>query len=149
MRTVRWPLFAGASLSVVIALAHFAMPVIGPSAYRWFGAPPLARAVERGEVMWPTLLTVSVATVFVIWALYAMSGAGMGRRLPLLRTALSIISVIYLLRGLQVVREVMVLLDGQPIPPRFAVFSAISLLAGVFYLAGTVFRWKGLEPLRV
>ena len=72
----------------------------------------------------------------------ALSGAGTIRRLPLLRTALVLISVVYLLRGLSVIPQIALL--GQTSPSgatvlvRHVVFSTVSLVAGVLYAIGVV-----------
>jgi hypothetical protein len=116
---------------------HVAILVMGPPWYRWFGAPSLAAQIESGSVLGPTLLTLAVAAVFVVWAGYGLSGAGVVRRFPLLRIGLYTIAVIYLLRGVQVVLEVPAAAQGK-LPARFAVFSAYSALAGVVYLLGAI-----------
>ncbi|HMP46063.1 MAG TPA: hypothetical protein PKD99_13260, partial [Sphingopyxis sp.] len=81
-------LIAGGWLSVVAALAHVACIFGGPGWYRFFGAgESMARAAARGD--WaPTLITLFIASVLLIWAAYAFSGAGWLPRLPLLRTGL-------------------------------------------------------------
>lgn len=61
----------------------------------------MARAVERGALA-PLLITVFIAGVLGVWALYAFSAAGLVPRLPLRRTALVAISAVLLLRGLGV-----------------------------------------------
>jgi len=68
-------------------------------------------------------------------AVYAFSGAGLIRRLPLLRMVLAAIAVIYILRALFLLSEIKMVLD-EGYPFRFVVFSAISLAAGILYLAG-------------
>jgi hypothetical protein len=82
-------------------------------------------------------MALAVAAVFVVWACYALSGAGAIRRLPLLRVALFAIAAVYLLRGVQVAPEVMGVARGA-VPWRFAVFSAFSAFAGVVYLLGVI-----------
>jgi hypothetical protein len=90
-----------------VAVLHVAIMLGGPPWYRWFGAPSLADQVERGSVIGPILLTLAIVAVFVVWSGYGLSGAGVVRRLPLLRVGLYAIAVIYLLRGLPVVWEVL------------------------------------------
>jgi len=130
-------LVVAASCSAAVALLHFAIALFGPAWYRWFGAPSLAAKIEAGAALVPILLTIAVALVFVVWAGYALSGAGVIRRWPLLRAALYTIAVIYLLRGVQVVPEVVAVARGG-IPVRFAVFSAFSAVAGAVYLWGVI-----------
>lgn len=138
-------LLVAAGCSAAVALLHLAILIMGPPWYRWFGAPSLAAQIERGSVSGPVLLTLAVAAVFVVWAGYALSGAGVVRRLPLLRTGLYAIAAIYLLRGVQVVLEVPAAAQGR-VPARFAVFSAFSALAGAMYLAGAIRRGQAGRP---
>ena len=134
-------LLVAAGSSAAVALLHLAILVMGPPWYRWFGARSLAAQIEGGSVLGPVLLTVAVAAVFVVWAGYGLSGAGVVRRLPLLRIGLYTIAVIYLLRGFQVVLEVPAAAQGK-LPARFAVFSAYSALAGILYLLGAIRRGR-------
>ena len=133
----RVPLLVAAGCSVFVAVLHVSIAIAGPAWYRYFGAPSLAARIEAGAPLVPTLLALAVAAVFVLWACYALSGAGAIRHLPLLRTALYVIGGVYLLRGLQVVPEVVGAGRGA-LPGRYAVFSAFSACAGVVYLLGVI-----------
>ena len=134
-------LLVAAACSAAVTLLHLGIAVGGPPWYRWFGAPGLAARIESGSALVPVLLTVAVAALFAVWACYALSGAGVIRRLPLLRIGLFAIAGIYLLRGIPVVPELLALARGA-FPLRYAVFSAFSLFAGVVYL------WGGLRIRR-
>ncbi len=97
-------LIAAGLLSAAASLIHIGCIVEGPVWYRFFGAPePLIRAVENGD---PTLhwMTAGIAVILAIWSGYAFAGAGLIRRLPLMRTALVAISAAYLARGLLMFR---------------------------------------------
>ncbi len=84
-----------------------------------------------------TIATAALALMFAIWAVYAFSGAGLIGVLPLLRTVLIVIGLIYVLRSLFLLSEIrMVLNEGYPF--RFVVFSMISLVTGLLYLIGTL-----------
>jgi hypothetical protein len=134
-------LLAAAGCSAIAALLHVAILLMGPPWYRWFGAPSLADQIENGSVLGPTLLTLAVAAVLLLWTGYGLSGAGVVRRFPLLRTGLYAIAAIYLLRGLQVVVEVPAAAQGK-VPARFACFSTFAALAGVLYLLGALRRGR-------
>lgn len=130
-------LVAGGVITALISLLHVVLAV-RPELYRYFGpgqGSELAqRAVEgsRGT----TIASVLLALVFAIWAIYAFSGAGLIGGFPLLRPALIVIGVIYILRSLFIISEIrMVISQGYPF--RFVVFSAISLVAGMLYLIGS------------
>lgn len=48
---------------------------------------------------YPTVVTLAITSVLLVWSLYALAGAGVIRRLPFLRAVLSAITGVYLLRG--------------------------------------------------
>lgn len=89
-----------AALNAIAALLHLGCIVFGASWYRFFGAGErMARLAEAGD--WrPTVITAGIVAVLSVWALYALSGAGAIRTLPLLRIGLCAITAVYLLRGL-------------------------------------------------
>ncbi len=139
----KW-LILGGVLSALAALLHVAVIAGGPSWYRFFGAGEgMARAAEQGSFT-PVLITLAIATILMVWALYAFSGAGVIRRLPLLRTALILISAVYLLRAFALIPIVILRPELADI---FAVVSSLVVLAyGLAYSIGT---WKGWAALAV
>lgn len=93
LKITGWLVFAA-------ALLHLGIIIGGADWYRFFGAgEPMAVMSEQG-LWYPAIVTACIAAVLFIWSLYAFSGAGSIRRLPLLKTALLIIGIIFLLRGL-------------------------------------------------
>jgi len=91
---------AGGLLSFVAALLHVLIIMGGPAWYRFFGAgEEMARMAEDGS-SYPIFVTAAIALTLTIWGLYALSGAGIIRRLPFLKPVLVIISIILLLRGI-------------------------------------------------
>lgn len=112
----------------------------GPDWYRFFGAgEAMARAAARGSPF-PALATTGIAAVLALWAGYAFSGAGLIPRLPLLRTGLIVISVIYLTRGLFV-------FPGLVAGDAFTIWSSLIVLVyGAAYAVGT---WRGWAALSV
>jgi hypothetical protein len=139
-------LLAGAALSLAAAVLHIAVIFGGPEWYRFFGAgEEIATAAERGSPM-PAIITSGIAFLLMIWALYALSGAGRGPRLPLLRTGLVVITAIYLARGLLLVP--VMLLVPYPEGPFDYWSSAIVLIYGVTLAIGTWRAWPALKPVR-
>jgi hypothetical protein len=93
-------LILAGTFSALAAIAHLGCIALGPPAYRFMGAGErMARAVEAGK-MRPTLVTLGIAAVLFLWALYAFAGAGVIGPLPFTRFALVAISLVYLARGL-------------------------------------------------
>lgn len=140
----RSPLFLAGAGSILIALLHVVIILVGPDGYRYFGAGQLAPLAERGSLV-PALLTAVIAAVFAVWGAYALSGARFLPRLPLLRTGLLAIGSIYTLRGLAIIPESVQLARGHLQAPRMAVFSAAALLLGLLYLIGTALCWRSLH----
>ncbi|MBN2349776.1 MAG: hypothetical protein JXJ22_13095 [Bacteroidales bacterium] len=82
-----------------------------------------------------TIAALVLALIFAIWGIYAFSGVGLIRPLPLLRKVLVAIGVIYMLRALFLPFEIyMFITKGYPF--QFAVYSTISLVTGLLYLIG-------------
>jgi hypothetical protein len=132
-------------LSAAIAALHVVIAYLGAPAYRYFGAgEDMARQSEAG-LLGPAAITLAIAAVFAVFALYAFSGAGQFRRLPLLRTGLVAISAIYLVRGLMLLPELAGYAQDAGVRPRHLAFSFTSLVAGLLYLAGMVLLWRSLS----
>lgn len=134
-------LLVGAGLSLLAALMHVGVIMVGPSWYRLFGAGDrFVRAVQAGR-WFPALVTAGIALVLTAWAAYALSAAGVIEPLPLLRPALCAITLVYLLRGLLGPLA----LAGTGRSRRFIVVSsAICLAYGLVHLLGLVQVWGTL-----
>ncbi len=104
----------------------------------------MATAAESGSAF-PALLTFVLTAVFAIWGFYGLSGAGVIRRLPLLKIALLLIGAVYTLRGVVVLQQLFqILASSAEVAPREIVFSLVSLIIGLAYLIGTVKSWRSL-----
>jgi putative oxidoreductase len=136
----RFLLFGGV-VTGVISLLHVAIIFGGPAWYRFFGAGErMARLAARGSAF-PAVVTGTIAAILGVWTLYALSGAGIIRRLPLLRLVLFLIAAIYLARGILGVPVVLFVDDPYTRQLRermtfMVVTSAISALLGLCYAAG-------------
>ncbi|HZG09281.1 MAG TPA: hypothetical protein VEZ70_09920 [Allosphingosinicella sp.] len=139
----KW-LVLGGTLSAAAAILHLAVIAGGPAWYRFFGAgEAMAQAAERGSFI-PALITLAIAAILMVWALYAFSGARIIRRLPLLRTALVVISAVYLIRAFVLVPALVLRPD---LVDTFALVSSLVVLAyGLAYAIGT---WAGWAALKV
>ena len=146
MSTARALLLGAGGTSAIAAVVHLAAIIGGPSWYRFFGAgEPIARAAERGSIA-PALMTVAIATVLAVWAAYAFSAAGAIRRLPLLRTALVLISAVLLARGL----AILVPQQWRPdLTMAFKIWSSLIVLAmAMAFALGSWLAWPSLAPGR-
>ena len=146
MRHNPW-LTVGGCLSLAASLLHIACIFGGPDWYRFFGAgEDMARAAERGQ-SYPALVTFAIAIILAIWAAYAFAGAGLIRKLPLMRAALVAISMIYLLRAMMLVPLLILRPDAVD---SFAIWSSLIVLVyGLAYAIGTWQAWPSLSVREV
>jgi hypothetical protein len=104
------------------------------SAVKYMGGPAEMKAQHPLQY---AALCVALALAVALFGLYALSGAGKIRALPLLRTGMVTISAIYLVRGLLAIPQAPFILE-HPNLSRFLVFSLISLGVGAIHAWGTV-----------
>ena len=90
-----------------------------------------------------------VALLLVIFGLYGLSGAGVIRRLPLLRLMLFVIGLLYSMVGINFIFQVLAMLgvlpSAGPIPVYQVLVSFGALVAGLAYLIGLAVNWKWLS----
>ena len=136
-------LLAAAVCCFAAALAHLGCIVFGGDWYRFFGAgEQMARMAEQG-LWYPVIVTAVIVVVLLVWALFALSGAGVITRLPLTRLALILISSIFLLRGVAFVG----LMPSFPENSLtfWLVSSGICLLIGSLFVVGCWQQWSVLS----
>ncbi len=132
-------LLAAGTLTTIAALAHLACIRLGAPAYRFMGAGErMARAVEAGKLQ-PTLITLAIAGVLLVWALYAFSAARVIGELPGTGFVLVAVCVTFLLRALAFP------LLKPAFPENSTTFwlvsSSICLVLGVLYAIGAISLW--------
>ena len=129
-------------LSAVAALLHVGCMLFGAPWYRFFGAgEKIARMAEAGNPR-ATLITSGIVLVLSLWSLYALSGAGVVASLPLLRTGLTVITAIYLVRGMVVLP---MFVFARPHATAFWWWSsAICLTFGLVHAQGLRLLWNQL-----
>lgn len=139
-------LILGGIFSVAIAILHIAIIFGGAPAYRYFGAgEEMAQTAIAGSVL-PALVTFFIAVIFAIWGLYAFSGAGLIRHLPLLPVGLIVIASIYTLRGIGAIPQIVWMIKSpKSVSPQDLIFSLASLLVGIVYFLGTIAAWRTLQ----
>jgi hypothetical protein len=135
-------LLSGGTFSILVALLHIAIIIGGPDWYRFWGAGEQMATLEENGSLLPDLLTFFIIVIFLIWGLYAYSGAGLIRRLPLLKTALMVISSIYTIRGLLLVNDI---LGPEHLTSFILWTSMVSLMAGLIHFIGIKQIWANFS----
>lgn len=137
-------LLLGALFSAAAAVLHLACIAFGAPWYRLFGAGEhMAQMAEAGSPK-PAIITLGIAAVLATWSLYALSGADVIGRLPFARWVLSIITAVYLLRGVAGLGLAM-LAPGERSVAFWWWSSVICLVIGMVYLLGTRQAWSHLS----
>ena len=119
---------------------------LSPAAAAYFKAPPPLLENRWQLFLWGE----AAALVLVVFGLYALSGAGTIRRLPLLRVGLIGISSLFLLRGLFIVFSVLIILgmlEGQLLI-QGEISTLVFLGAGIAFAVGTVLNWREMQARR-
>jgi putative oxidoreductase len=136
-------------LSCFAALLHLAIIVGGPNWYRIFGAgEQFATLAEQGSYI-PPLTALGISAILFVWGLYAFSGAGIIRHLPLLKVGLVLITSVYIVRGVGGI-VLAAYLRSSPLMENEFVFmvwsSVICTVYGAFHLSGLVKGWNSFAP---
>ena len=140
-QTNRLLVVAGA-LSGIAAIAHLACLVVGAPLFRLLGAGEQMAQLHLAGHWYPTAVTLAIAAVLAVWCAYALSAAGVLRRLPLRRTVLAAITAIYIVRGVAFV-PVMAYFPGNSVT-FWVVSSFICLAIGLVHLVGLRQSWDRL-----
>lgn len=138
--------------AVAAGVLHIATIFGGPSWYRLIGATePIVQMASRGH-FYPVIVCVVAAAVLFACASFAFSGAGLIRRLPLLRTALVLITVALLIHGIAFIPLVIWwphlmigIYDGAGVNTILIVTSLICLGAGIGFALGARQAWERIR----
>jgi len=132
-------LIIAGTLSAVVASLHIGCIYYGAPWYRFFGAGE--QMAERSSLQ-PKFVTSGVVLVLSIWSLYAFSAAGVISCLPLLRLALILITLVYLVCG---VAGFFLVYSPMGRSPEFWVWSLLICLSfGIIHLIGLKQQWSDL-----
>ena len=134
-------LIAG-TLSAIAALLHLGCIYFGANWYRFFGAGEQMAIMAEQGLLYPTIVTLVIFSVLSLWSAYAFSAAGLIMRLPFIRLALSLITLVYLIRGL-----VGFTLLNNPMgrSPEFWLWSSLICLSfGIVHAIGLKKQWATL-----
>lgn len=95
-------LLIGGGISAVAATWHLLMIFGGPSWYAFARAPEyIVESAKEGTLVAP-IGAIAIATLMFVCTLYSFSGAGLIRKVPLLKSALLTISLLCLIRGVYI-----------------------------------------------
>ncbi|WP_027721359.1 hypothetical protein [Maridesulfovibrio zosterae] len=138
----------GGTICFLIAILHVVIIIVGPKAYRYFGAgEDLSSLAEKNSAI-PTMVTAFIATVLAIFGMYAFSGAGEFRPMPFMGPILIMIGSIFSIRGLVLPFQLYTLLfHPKKADPKEIFFSLISLCTGFCFLYGTRINWDFITSL--
>jgi len=137
-------LIIAALCSGTVAVLHAGCIIFGGDWYRFLGAgEQMAVMADAGDA-YPTIVTSVIVVLLTSWAAYALSGAGVIFRLPLLRTALCLIATVYILRGVFFV-PLMPIFPGNSVV-FWLVSSMVCLAFGLIYAVGIKQSWEHLGP---
>jgi hypothetical protein len=122
-----------------ISAMHILLSIGNTEINRFFGTPPsIQRLVAEGSLLVPAM-TLGITFLFVGFGLYALSGAGKFRRLPLLKSILLGLGVILTLRGLAVIVSIQYILKNPNYSQwQFPLMSLAALVLGLVTLWGTL-----------
>jgi hypothetical protein len=135
-------LVVAAGLSTIAALLHVAIIVGGAQWYRFFGAGERMALASAAGRWYPAIVTAGIALVLSVWAAYALSGAGVIQKLPLLKLGLSVITAVYLVRGLAIVP--LLVIAREKTTPFLLWSSVICCGYGIIHLLGLTQVWPML-----
>jgi|TARA_R110002072_G_C7688950_1_gene512107 hypothetical protein len=138
-------LTAGGAGVLMGALLHLVVLIGGPSWIAFVGAPlSVVQSAREGTWLAP-VGALGIAALLTVWALYAFSGAGLIRPLPMLKTVLGAVALILLVRGATIL-PFLIRVNWASSHDVFVVFSsAFIFVLGAAYALGF---WSVCRPRR-
>jgi len=134
---------------MLAAVLHLAMPFGGPAWYAFWRAPDVIVRMAGAGHPYPAVMCMLIAALLVLCTLYAVSGAGLIFRMPLLRTGLTAIAAVFLARGLSFIPLVALrpgaladVCNCTKVDTFIVVSSAVCLAIGAGYAAGAARLWR-------
>jgi putative oxidoreductase len=129
-------LLTGGLFSLAFAVFQVSAVFWPPEMLTFFGGPVEMQA--ENPLMY-IFVCVVIGAIIAVAGLYALSGAGIFRRLPLLRTMLVGITAVFILRGLAIINDLRMINEHPELNlGRFVVFSLFALCVGLVHLIGVI-----------
>ena len=141
----------GAVLTFLGSLLHIAIIIGGHDWYLASGAGENMATLAKSDSMYPAFVGSILVCIFFGWSLYALSGAGIIRRLPFLKLFLILIAGLCIVRGLY--GFFIPLLFNTPYVINLGVWFWVAssmawLVIGLFYAAGIRSRWPYISGVK-
>ncbi len=134
------------AISFFGALIHWVAPFVGVDWYRFLTSPQWVVQSATAHTWQAPVGAAVIGALMFMCGLYACSGAGLIKRIPLLRTALCFVAMLCIVRG------ALIFLFLVKIPERLTAFditaSFVWLIAGICFALGTGLRWQLLQVNR-
>lgn len=132
----------GGWTNLVIGVGHLVGLLWAREFFYWTGIGADMERLADAHTLLPYALTVIVASFFIGFGLYALSGAGDLRPLPFLRSVIVAIAGIYLLRGLSGITFAFQTEGGSFLSLLEIAYSVVALLIGLCFAFGA---WRLLR----
>lgn len=127
-------LLLAAIVAFSTALAHFSCIFFGPECYSAQMAPKfIVESAQQGTIVAP-IGAILAAILFIIPGCYALSGAHIIRKLPLLKLGIYTIATLCIIRGLLPIQ--LWLRKPDKVTDVVLYVGIVWLVAGLFYLFG-------------
>lgn len=132
-----WALSIGALVAFITAIAHLSCIFYGPACYQAQLAPQaIVQSAIDGTLLAP-VGTIIISLLFIACGLFALSGAGFIKKLPLLHLALSTIAGLCILRGISTI-------PASYVFPELV--SSVSIISGAtWFVTGLLFAYGYLS----
>jgi hypothetical protein len=127
-------LVIAAFIAISTAFAHLSCIYFGPQCYSAQMAPAsIVQSAQEGTLLAP-LGTVFVSAIFIVFGGYALSGAGLIRRLPLISMGIYSIALVSVIRGILPLQ--LYLRHPEKVSMPVLYVGIVWLLVGMFYFSG-------------
>ncbi|TMO56411.1 hypothetical protein [Pseudoalteromonas phenolica] len=133
-------LISVAVLALFTALSHMSCIMLGPECYRAQMAPEALIELSKSAPWRAAFETTLVSLLFVATAIFCLSGAGVIRKMPMLKPAIITISVICTLR------EIATLPLSMLFPEQVTAFS---IIAGILWFFAGVSCFSGYRLMSI
>jgi hypothetical protein len=122
---------------LILSLLHVLVALLGGDAYIFLRAGKRMAAADMAGQSWPALLTLAIATVFLIWSLICFWSARRAQFGKVMRVLVALIGGVFVLRGSALFLQFFgftLFSDGESPVFRDFAFSSLALAIGALHL---------------